>query len=142
MAQEQGAEQDGQGLSLNVLLANTLANLEQKRVDFPSLIAVLSLFNLFSVLNNPAQGQMPKAGPGMSGAADLVGMLAGMLGGGSPGAEPLSGLLQRQGRNLNPQMLMSLLSLLSEARPSIPAAGAVESSQPVPPERRAGRGLL
>ncbi len=62
MAQEQGAEQDGQGLSLNVLLANTLANLEQKRVDFPSLIAVLSLFNLFSVLNNPAQGQRPRPG--------------------------------------------------------------------------------
>ncbi len=78
----------------------------------------------------------------MSGAADLAGMLAGMLGGGAPGADPLSGLLQKQGQNLNPQMLMSLLSLLSEARSSIPAAGAVESSQPAPPERRMGRGLL
>ena len=91
MAQEQGAEQEGQGLSLNVLLANTLANLEQKRVDFPSLIAVLSLFNLFSVLNNPIQGQMPKAGPGWCGAADLIGMLTGMLGGGRPRADPLGG---------------------------------------------------
>ncbi len=142
MAQEQGAEQEGQGLSLNVLLANTLANLEQKRVDFPSLIAVLSLFNLFSVLNNNVQGQMPKAGPGVGGAADLIGMLAGMLGGGASGADPLSGLLQKQGRNLSPQMLMSLMSLLSEARSNTPAVGAIESSQPAPPERRAGRGLL
>jgi hypothetical protein len=150
LAQEQGVEQDGHGLSLNVLLANTLANLEQKRVDFPSLIAVLSLFNLFSVLNNSTQGQPPKAGLGMSGAADLAGLLAGMLGGGAPGAEPLSGLMQKQGKGLNPQMLLSLLSLLSEAKSSAAPhpegarlpAGVVESSQSAPPERRVGRGVF
>ncbi len=146
MAQEQGAEQESQGLSLNMLLANTLASLEQKRVDFPSLIAVLSLFNLFSVLNNPVQGQMPKTGPAGMGGADLLGMLTSMLGGGGstgtdmPGG--FGGLPQKQGKNLNPQMLMTLLSLLSEARPSTAPAGAVESTQAVLPERRPGRGLL
>jgi hypothetical protein len=155
LAQEQGAEQDGQGLSLNMLLANTLASLEQKRVDFPSLIAVLSLFNLFSVLNNPIQGQIPKAGPAGLGGADLMGMLTSMLGGGggSPGTDMLGGLgslLQKQGKNLNPQMLMALLSLLSEVKSSAAPqpegtrypTGAVESVQPAPPERRTGRGLL
>jgi hypothetical protein len=146
LAQEQGAEQDGQGLSLNALLASTLASLEQKRVDFPSLIAVLSLFNLFSVLNNPAQGQ-PKTGPAGIGGADLLGMLTSMLGGGggSPGTDMLGGLgslLQKQGKNINPQMLMSLLSLLGEARASAPQTGVVESAPAAPPERRPGRGLL
>jgi hypothetical protein len=147
LAQEQGAEQDGQGLSLNVLLANTLTSLEQKRVDFPSLIAVLSLFNLFSVLNNPVQGPAAKAGPAGIGGADLLGMLTSMLGagGGAPGTDLLGGLgslLQKQGKNINPQMLMSLLSLLSEARASAPPAGVVESAPAAPPERRTGRGLL
>ena len=146
MAQEQGAEQESQGLSLNMLLANTLASLEQKRVDFPSLIAVLSLFNLFSVLNNPVQGQMPKAGPAGMGGADLLGMLTSMFGGGGSAATDMTGglgsLLQKQGKNLNPQMLMTLLSLLSEARSSAAPAGAVESAPAAPPERRPGRGLL
>ncbi len=139
MAQEQGAEPEGQGLSLNVLLANALTSLEQKRVDFPSLIAVLSLFNLFSVLNNPVNGR-PKAGPAGLGGADLMGLLTGLLGGtgagGAPGADA-----QKQGGNLNPQMLMSLLSLLSQVKPNPPATGAIEGGSPAA-DRRTGRGLL
>jgi hypothetical protein len=142
LAQEQGTEQEGQGLSLNMLLANTLTSLEQKRVDFPSLIAVLSLFNLFSVLNNPVQGPAPKAGPAGIGGADLLGMLTSMLGGGGGSTGTDGSLLQKQGKNLNPQMLMSLLSLLNEARSSAPPAGGVESAPAAPPERRSGRGLL
>lgn len=145
MAQEQGTEPEGQGLSLNLLLANTLASLEQKRVDFPSLIAVLSLFNLFSVLSNPVQAH-PKGGSAGLGGGDLMGMLASMLAGagtgGAPGADMLGGLLPKQGGNLNPQLLMSLLSLLSQAKTSAPGSGLVEGNQPGPQERRPGRGLL
>lgn len=143
MAQEQGAAPEGQGLSLNLLLANALTNLEQKRVDFPSLIAVLSLFNLFSVLNNQAQGQSRAGAPAMGG-ADLMGMLASLMaGGGKPGPEMLTGLLQKQGgKNLNPQLLLTLLSLLSEAKAGLPqAGGGDEGGQPAPQERRPGRGF-
>jgi hypothetical protein len=141
LTQEQGAEQENRSLSLNMLLADTLASLEQKRVDFPSLIAVLSLFNLFSVLNNPVQPPVSKTGPaGMGGAADLLGMLAGMLGGGVPGAD-LSDGLAKQGKNMNPQMLLSLLSLLSQAKSSTPALGQTPNDQAAPPERRTGRGF-
>lgn len=142
MSQEQGVEPEGQGLSLNVLLANALTSLEQKRVDFPSLVAVLSLFNLFSVLNNPPQGQS-RAGASAAGGADLIGLLTGLLsGGGKPGPEMLSGLMQKQDKNLNPQALLSLLSLLGEAKSGASGAGAAESAQPASPERRPGRGLL
>jgi len=140
VAQEQGAEPEGQGLSLNLLLANALASLEQKRVDFPSLIAVLSLFNLFSVLNNPVQVQ-PKAGPAGLNGADLMGMLTGLLGGAGAGSAPGADL-QKQGGNINPQLLMSLLSLLSQVKSNAPATGAIEGSSPAPAERRPGRGLL
>ncbi len=142
MAQEQGAEPEGQGLSLNLLLANALASLEQKRVDFPSLIAILSLFNLFSVLNNQAQGPS-RAGAPSPGAADLAGMLTALLaGGGKPGPEMLAGLLQK-GKNINPQLLMTLLSLLGDAKAGIQPAGNVdEGGLPAPQERRTGRGLL
>ena len=146
MAQEQGAGQESQGLSLNMLLANTLVSLEQKKVEFPSLVAVLSLFNLFSVLNNPVQGSAPKAGPAGMAGADLLGMLASVLGGGGGAGTDTTGglgsLMQKQGKNLNPQMLMTLLSLLSEARSSAAPAGAIESTQAASPERRTGRGLL
>lgn len=155
MAQEQGSEQDCQGPSLNLLLANTLISLEQKLVDFPSLIAILSLFNLFSVLNNPVQGQTSRTAPAGLGGADLLGMLTSMLGGGggSPGADMAGapgGLMQKQGnKNLNPQLLMTLLSLLSEARSSAGPAGgpmpagpgaAIENVQQASPERRPFRG--
>lgn len=140
MAQEQGTEPEGQGLSLNLLLANALASLEQKRVEFPSLIAVLSLFNLFSVLNNPVNGR-PQAEPAGLGGAELMGLLTGLLGGagagGAPGAD-----MKKQGGNLNPQMLMSLLSLLSQVRPNTPVSGAIEGSPPAAAERRPGRGLI
>jgi len=130
LAQEQGVDPQGQGLSLNVLLANALASLEQKRVDFPSLIAVLSLFNLFSVLNSTPQVQS-RAGVPAPGNADLAGMITGLLSGGGS-----------SGKSLNPQMLLSLLSLLSEAKSGASGAAAAEGAQPASPERRSGRGLL
>jgi len=114
LAQEQGSASEGREVSLFSLLASTLTGLEKKQVDIASIVALLSLFNLFSILNLVQnQGAMTaQTGGGSLLSSDLVASLASMFAeGGKPSPELLLNLLQKQGKKINPQLLTSLLSL-------------------------------
>lgn len=147
MSQEQGGYHVSQ---LFNLLSSTMSSIEEKRTDSTGVIALLSLFNLFSILalvqgaGAAVQGSVPGE-LGLSGTGDLAGTLSNVLaGGGKVGPEMLLGLLQKQGKKINPQLLASLLSLVGESGKGMELGGG-ESKKPkqeTPPEKRQGRGIL
>lgn len=150
MAQERGSGTDDQVVSLFSLMANTLNNLDQRRSDLTSVVALLALFNLFGIVNlvqDQGLTASAKSGGGLSGNKDLLGALMGMLAdGGKPSPELLLNLLQKQGggKKLNPQLLASLLSMAGEAGGGSGTEGG-ESTKLNPnasQERRQSRGII
>jgi len=147
LAQEQGTASENQ-VSLFSVMANTLASIDEKRGDLPSVIAVLSLFNLFSILNLVQEQGLTaaKVGGVLSGKQDLIGAMMNMLaGGGKVGPEMMLNLLQSMtGKKLNPQLLSSLLSMASEFSKAASSQEGGESKPKTEPtqEKRLGRGVF
>lgn len=138
----------GQEINLFSLLANTFAGLEDRRMDLTSVIAVLSLYNLFSILSLVhGQGLVSSKGGGViSGVGDLAGLLSGLFGEGRSAApEFLVNLLQKQvmGKKLNPQLLSTLLSLAADNKGHSSAGDESGKSNMEPSaEKRTGRGIF
>ncbi len=147
LAEEQGAAPENQ-VSLFSVMANTLNGVEEKRGDLPGVIAVLSLFNLFSILNLVQEQGLTAAKMGgfLSGKQDLIGAMMNMLaGGGKAGPEMMLNLLQSMtGKKLNPQFLSSLLSMASEFSKAASSQEGGESKPKTEPtqEKRLGRGAF
>ncbi len=100
--QEQGSKDSG----LFSLVAGVLGDLGEKKVELPELLALLSLFSLLGILNLLSDGV---GGFSRTSGKDISGALLGML--------------QKQGKKLDPQMLGSLLSLISEKGGVLPEVG-------------------
>lgn len=147
MSQEQGPAPEAQEASLFSLLARALISLEEKRMDISGVVALLSLFNLFSILNLVQNSQgvaMARTGGGSLLSSDLVETLAGLFAeGGKAGPELLLNLLQKQGKKINPQLLGSLLSLAGGSKRGGEEGG--EGGKPKtesPPEKRQGKSIF
>ncbi|NPV28834.1 MAG: hypothetical protein HPY58_04090 [Firmicutes bacterium] len=147
MSQEQGPAPEAQEASLFSLLARVLISLEEKRMDISGIVALLSLFNLFSILNLVQNSQgvaMARTGGGSLLSGGLIETLAGLFAeGGKAGPELLLNLLQKQGKKINPQLLGSLLSLAGGGKGGGGEGG--EGGKPkaeYPQEKRQGRGIF
>lgn len=150
MSLEQGSGTRYQVAELFNLLSSTLSNVEKRRIETTSVVALLSLFNLFSILNlvqeqDSGAGALPADELGPGGTNDLISTLSGMLGnGGKVGPELLLNLLSKQGKKVNPQLLTTLLSLVGDSK-SDSDTGSLESpkakAEP-PAEKRQGRGIF
>lgn len=148
MGQEKGTAAENQ-VSLFSVMASTLGGIEERRWDLHGVIAVLSLFNLFSILNL-VQDQGLTAGRGgllLPGKQDLLGAMMNLLGGGGKGGpELMLNLLQSiAGKKLNPELLSSLLSMAGEFGKAAGAQQEGGESRPKPEpsqEKRLGRGAF
>lgn len=138
MSGEQDLE--GRDVSTLSLMARTFELLDKKQVDLSGTIAVLSLFTVMDIVNMVKE--KGSGGLGAAGGKDLLGMLSGMLSSGQKmGPEMLAGMLQKSGKNVSPQLLSTLMSLLGEAAKGESMAGESSKQKSVSPERRQGRGL-
>ncbi|MGB9792704.1 MAG: hypothetical protein ACPLTR_09045, partial [Thermacetogeniaceae bacterium] len=112
MGEGKGAAPENQA-SLFSVMANTLSGIEERRCDLNGVIAVLSLFNLFSILNlvNDPALAVGRSGGILPGKPDLLGAMLNILGGGKGGMEAMLNLMQGlAGKKLAPEALSSLLS--------------------------------
>lgn len=125
--------------SLFSVMASTLSGIEERRCDLGGVIAVLSLFNLFGILNlvNDQVLAAGRSGGLLPGRHDLLTAMLNLLGGGKGGMEAMLNLMQSlAGKKLAPDALSSLFSMAGGAQQE---GGEGKPKPEQPQEKRLGR---
>ncbi len=127
MGEGKGAIPENQA-SLFSVMASTLSGIEERRCDLNGVIAVLSLFNLFSILN--LVNDAGRSGGLLPGRQDLLGTMLNLLGGGKDGVDAMLNLMQG----------LAGKKLVAGGAQNEGEEGKPKPEQP--PEKRFGRGAF